>query len=229
MLIACECVARTGSVCVVGDDGAERAFHDLDGHEAERRLVTALDELVRVHGRPDALAVAAGPGSFTGLRIATVAVRTLAWLEHCPVHAVDSLAARAAQEGDGLWWVLLPLKRDTTFHGLFRVQGGVVTTLWPTTAWLDDAALPAGDRPAEAVAIGPALSAKPDLAARWWPGIVCGSAAPLTARGVARLAPQIPAISWDHLLPAYHQLSAPELQRLARRSEAGDGDRVKQG
>jgi hypothetical protein len=40
-----------------------------------------------------------------------------------------------------------------------------------------------------------------------------GDPAPLTARGVARLAPQVPALPWDQVLPAYHQASAPELQR----------------
>lgn len=225
MLLACESVARNGSVCVVDDQGRELAFDDCGGREAERGLVTALDALVRTHGHPAAIAVAAGPGSFTGLRIATVAVRTLAWLEGLPVHPVDSLAARAAQEGDGLWWVLMPLKKDTTFHGLFLVEGGMVTTRWPTMAALDASPPAIADTPAGAVAIGPALTAKPGLAERWWPGITLGSAAPLTARGVARIARQVPAISWDHLVPAYHQLSAPELQRLDQQRRTPNAER----
>jgi tRNA threonylcarbamoyl adenosine modification protein YeaZ len=212
MLLAFESVARSASACVVDDAGTERAYRDLAGGEAERHLVPLLDGLIREYGRPDRIALASGPGSFTGLRIGTVAARTLAWIEDVPVHAVDALAARAAEAGDGLWWVLVPLKRDTTFHGLFRVSGGKVETLWPTTAWADTEPL-ATRVPVEATAIGPALLAKPDLARRWMPDVRTGSASALTARGVALLAPQVPPIAWSQVLPAYHQLSAPELQR----------------
>jgi tRNA threonylcarbamoyl adenosine modification protein YeaZ len=220
MLLACETVARTASACLIADDGRELAYRDLAGGEAERHLATLLDGLIREFGRPSALAVAEGPGSFTGLRIGCVAIRTLAWLEQIPVHAVDSLAARAAEAGDGRWWVLVPLKRDTTFHGIFQVDQGVVTVLSPTFAARDDAPLTCDPALlAGATAIGPALDAKPGLAERWHPGIACGSAAPLTARGVAQAARHVPARTWDHLLPAYHQLSAPELQRLQKNAE----------
>lgn len=216
MLLAFETVARSASACVVDAAGCEMAYGDLGGGEAERGLVTLLDDLLRAHGRPTALAVAAGPGSFTGLRIGVVAARTLAWVDDLPVHAVDSLAARAAEAGDGLWWVLVPLKRDTTFHGLFRVVGGQVETLAATVPVLDEMVPVVHPLVREATAIGPALSAKAGLAERWYPGIALGSTAPLTARGVARLAPQVPQVPWGELLPAYHQASAPELQRSAR-------------
>jgi tRNA threonylcarbamoyl adenosine modification protein YeaZ len=212
MLLAFECVARTASACVVVD-GREVAYADLAGGEAEKSMVALLDGLIRAHGVPTALALAAGPGSFTGLRIGAVAARTLAWLEQIPVHAVDTLCARAAEAGDGLWWVLLPQKRDTTFHGLFEVINGQVFILQATQASLDADMPVLHQRTVAAVAIGIALATKPDLAARWCPGIRLGDASPLTARGVARMASQVPSISWDRVLPAYHQLSAPELQR----------------
>jgi tRNA threonylcarbamoyladenosine biosynthesis protein TsaB len=212
MLIAFECVARTASACVV-EDGREIAYADLAGAEAEKSLVPLLDGLVRAHGVPAALALATGPGSFTGLRIGAVTARTLAWLEKIPVHCVDTLCARAAEAGDGLWWVLLPLKRDTTFHGLFEVINGQVITMEKTQA-SDDATFPVlHPRTIEAVAIGTALATKPQLATTWCPGIRLGDAGPLTARGVARVAAQFPAVTWDRVLPAYHQLSAPEIQR----------------
>jgi tRNA threonylcarbamoyladenosine biosynthesis protein TsaB len=223
MLLAIETVARSASACVVAGDGRELAFADLAGGETEAGLVPLLDRLIRAHGRPAALALAAGPGSFTGLRIGAVAARTLAWLEGLPVHGVDSLAARAAEAGDGLWWVLVPLKRDTTFHGLFRVAAGRVETIQATAARLDATDCRSVQRgPAlhpltvQATAIGPALASKPGLAERWCPGISLGDVSALTARGVARLAPQVPAVDWEHVLPAYHQASAPELQRAAR-------------
>ena len=214
MLLACETVARSASACVVVD-GRELAYRDLAGGESERGLVALLDDLIRAHGKPTALAIAAGPGSFTGLRIGISALRTLGWLEGLPIHPVDSLAARAAEAGDGLWWVLLPLKKDTTFHGLFAVSGGVVETIQATRAAADDVPTALHPDTHRATAIGPALTTKPHLAAQWCPGIVCGSAAVLTARGVARLAGSVPAITWDRLVPVYHQEPAPVLQRRA--------------
>ncbi len=216
MLLAFECVARTASACVMrGND--EVAYGDLAGGEAERGLVTLLNgmlnDLVNTHGKPTALAVALGPGSFTGLRIAITAARTLAWIEGLPVHGVDSLAASAAERGDGLWWVLLPLKKDTTFHGLFRVSHGIVETLQATVAAGDEQTPVLHPLTSQAVAVGPALLIKPGLAQTWCPGVQVGNASALTARGVARLAPQVPVVDWSALLPAYHQQPAPVLQR----------------
>lgn len=214
MLLAFETVGRSASVSV-SDGGRELAFADLGGGEAERGLASLLDRTLRAYGRPRRLAVAAGPGSFTGLRIGIAAARTLAWLEDLPVAAVDSLAARAAEAGDGLWWVLLPLKRDTTFHGLFRVAAGRVEVLHGTAAAADAEAPRLHPATASATAIGPALAAKPGLAQRWCPGVREGSPAPLSARGVAGAAADAEAVAWDRLLPAYHQEPAPVLQRRA--------------
>lgn len=215
-LLAFETVARSGSACVVAADGAELAFVDLAGVESERALVPLVDSLIRTHGLPRELAVACGPGSFTGLRVGVVCARTLAWVEGLRVRAVDSLAALAMAQGDGLWWTLLPLKRDTTFHGLFRVLGGHCDTLRATAAGADAEAVDLHPLTREAIAIGPALATKPDLAPRWCPGVRLGSSAGVNARGVAGAAAGSPVVAWSELLPAYHQLSAPELQRRSR-------------
>jgi hypothetical protein len=69
--------------------------------------------------------------------------------------------------------------------------------------------------PAEAAAIGPALATKPGLVERLSPGVRLGSPAGPDARGVARLAAQVPAVAWDALLPVYGQEPAPVLQRRA--------------
>jgi tRNA threonylcarbamoyladenosine biosynthesis protein TsaB len=212
-LLAFETVARSGSACLVGAEGRELAFRDFAGAESERVLVPILDGLIRAHGVPREVAVARGPGSFTGLRVGVVCARTLAWIEGLPVRAVDSLEALARGRGDGLWWTLLPLKRDTTFHALFRVVGGVCETLRSTIAAADAAVPDLHPLTAQAIAVGPALATKPGLAERWCPGVRTGDPRGPDARGVALAAPWSPALAWDAVLPAYHQASAPELQR----------------
>jgi hypothetical protein len=120
-------------------------------------------------------------------------------------------------QGDGLWWVLLPLKRDTTFHAVFAIAGGRLETLQATVACRDDLPPALHARTREAVAIGPALIGKPGLAQSWLPGVCEGDAAGPDARGVARLAGQVPPIAWEHVAPLYHQEPAPVLQRAAAR------------
>lgn len=76
------------------------------------------------HGDLDALAFAAGPGSFTGLRIATGVIQGLAWGLDIPVVPVSSLQAVAlavaeeqdAQEGDGIA-VAFDARMDEVYWG----------------------------------------------------------------------------------------------------------------
>jgi tRNA threonylcarbamoyladenosine biosynthesis protein TsaB len=216
MLLSCETVRRTATACLTADDGRELAFRDLGGGEAEAGLALLLDGLLRTHGRPRALAIATGPGSFTGLRVGVTAIRTLAWLEDLPVHPVDALAAAAAGRGPGLWWVLLPITRDATAHGLYRVgDGGALEILAPPRIDRDASQPPLAAATGDATAVGPALSVKPDLAARWCPSARRGDDAPPDARGVARATAAFPAGRWDAVLPDYHREPAPVLQRAA--------------
>ena len=214
-LLAFEAVTRAGSACIVADDGSEPAHVAIAPGRAAAELPRVLDELLRAHA-PDRLAVAVGPGSFTGLRVAVVAARTLAWTDDLPVHPVDSMQAIAATAGPGLWWVLLPLKKDVTFHACYRVTDEGCTVIAAIAA-CDDAVTPElVPAVREATAIGPALAAKPGLAERWCPGIPVGEAIACDARGVARAAAWTPAVPGGDLRPAYHMASAPELEREAR-------------
>ncbi|MFC4258355.1 tRNA (adenosine(37)-N6)-threonylcarbamoyltransferase complex dimerization subunit type 1 TsaB [Marinobacter lacisalsi] len=86
----------------------------------------------------DALAFAAGPGSFTGLRIATGVIQGLAWGLDVPVMPVSSLAAvalelaeaRGAEEGDGIA-VAFDARMDEVYWGCFRLVDGLPELLAP--------------------------------------------------------------------------------------------------
>jgi tRNA threonylcarbamoyladenosine biosynthesis protein TsaB len=85
-----------------------------------------------------ALAFAAGPGSFTGLRIATGVIQGLAWGLDVPVVPVSSLAAvalelaetRGGEEGDGIA-VAFDARMDEVYWGCFRLVDGLPEPLMP--------------------------------------------------------------------------------------------------
>jgi tRNA threonylcarbamoyl adenosine modification protein YeaZ len=98
-LIAIQTSGRSGSVCLrIDNHPEERVVFD----PAKRTAVTltpAIDDLLaraRAMGANiDRVAVAVGPGSFTGLRIGVTTAKTLAYALGCRAVAVDTLAAMA--------------------------------------------------------------------------------------------------------------------------------------
>jgi tRNA threonylcarbamoyladenosine biosynthesis protein TsaB len=85
---------------------AEKSFPHLQ--QLSRSLMCEVDELLENAGldatRLGAVAVAVGPGSFTGLRLGVTAAKTLAWARSIPVVGVSTLdcllADGAASEGE---------------------------------------------------------------------------------------------------------------------------------
>jgi len=115
--------------------------HDTSGRGAD--LLVAIDELCRATGvldphdaasrlSIDAIAIGAGPGSFTGLRIGMATAKGIAFAAARPLWAVSSLAALAddaqhelASEGrtaeaGGMICAVLDARRGEVFAGWFR-------------------------------------------------------------------------------------------------------------
>jgi tRNA threonylcarbamoyladenosine biosynthesis protein TsaB len=96
---------------------------------AEARLTPAISELLQGR-RPDAIAIANGPGAFTGLRVGVATGLGLATAWGCPVVPVSSLQARAAMAGGhGRVLALLDARKGRFYGGLFDARPALPTVL----------------------------------------------------------------------------------------------------
>jgi len=112
------------------------------GRELSSHLQVYLAEFIQPYTWTDLtwIAVAKGPGSFTGTRIGVVTARTLAQQLAIPLFAISTLAAIAATQSDlppdHDRAIQLPAQRGEIFVGIYRPQpgtGDLVPVLADTT------------------------------------------------------------------------------------------------
>jgi tRNA threonylcarbamoyladenosine biosynthesis protein TsaB len=101
IILALDTTTRAGSVAVADEDrvlalvrGDESRTH---GERIPGEIARALEIAALTKQRLDLLAVATGPGAFTGLRIGLAAIQGLAMTLNKPVAGVSALDALAAQ------------------------------------------------------------------------------------------------------------------------------------
>lgn len=136
MLIPCVLIlgidtsGRQGSVALLRAQGEELVTLDLallSGGQYSELLVPSIAELLVRHGFERSaiglIAVASGPGSFTGLRVAIATVKGLAEAFQTPVVAVSVLEAIALAAGtDGKVVAALDAQRSEVFFGEYQVE-----------------------------------------------------------------------------------------------------------
>jgi tRNA threonylcarbamoyladenosine biosynthesis protein TsaB len=147
-VLAIEASSLAGGVALLDDERLVAEYRlDVSVTHSER-LMAAVDRvLADARWMPRALgglAVAIGPGSFTGLRIAVSTVKGLALALGLPVAAVPTLDAMAA----ALPWVALPVcpvldaRKGEVYACLYRWEAGAMRRHWDYLA-LSPAALAA--------------------------------------------------------------------------------------
>ena len=87
------------------------------------------------------LAVAAGPGSFTGIRIGVAAAKGFAWGAELPLYGVSTLEAMARSLGAWQGYVcpVMDARRSQVYNALFYVNQGVLNRV------TEDRAIALGD------------------------------------------------------------------------------------
>ncbi len=160
--LAIETTTRCGSLALLEGDTVV-AERDLDSNLRSAASITVcLRELMcenkLVPKDLDLIAVASGPGSFTGLRVGVTAAKTLAYATGAEVLGVNTLEAIAvgSPEEIGPWWTVLEAQRQQLFAAIFVRRGIEVETIRAThivdiEIWLDQ--LSPGD-----VVMGPAIA-----------------------------------------------------------------------
>ena len=128
-VLGIDTATSTAGIALLDDDRVlGEAWHDTSARGAD--LLVAIDRVCRDAGVAphalDAVAVGAGPGSFTGLRIGMATAKGIAFAAGRPLWAVSSLAALAddaARElhgDDRVICAALDARRGEVFAGCFR-------------------------------------------------------------------------------------------------------------
>lgn len=148
-LLAIETSGRTGSIALLRSETHSDAIERSLGSEGRRHaqtLVSDADELMSEFGlQPrdaDCVAVSLGPGSFTGLRVGIVFAKTFGWLNKCPVVAVptfDAIAAQVTAADANHIAVIADAQRGELFFAEFDRDGDRVVKTEVTIVTIDEA------------------------------------------------------------------------------------------
>ena len=134
MLMLCfETSAKAASVAVFEADQLLGECYQNTGLTHSQTLMVMAQDLLRQCGKTpadvQAVAVAEGPGSFTGVRIGMAAAKGFAWGAEIPCYGVSTLEAMAVGLGifQGYVCPVMDARRNQVYNALFYVNHGVMT------------------------------------------------------------------------------------------------------
>ena len=135
MLLAFETSAKAASVALFDGEKLVGESYQNTGLTHSQTLLLMAEDLMKNCGiSPKDLtgvAVAAGPGSFTGVRIGVSAAKGLAWGREIPCWGVSTLEAMALGLGiqDGYILPTMDARRAQVYTALFSVKNGAITRI----------------------------------------------------------------------------------------------------
>ena len=129
-ILAFESSAKPASVAVCSDASLIGQYFQNSGLTHSQTLLSMAESLLRNLGMTTAdfglVAVARGPGSFTGVRIGVSAAKGIAWGADIPVCGVSTLEAMARQtpEYGVILCPVMDARRDQVYNALFEWREG---------------------------------------------------------------------------------------------------------
>ena len=133
LLLAFETSAKSCSAALHDGKGLLAESYQNSGLTHSQTLMVMAEDLLKVCGKSAAdvthLAVAAGPGSFTGVRIGVSAAKGFAWGAELPVYGVSTLESMALGLGvmDGHICCCMDARRKQVYNALFLAENGHLT------------------------------------------------------------------------------------------------------
>jgi tRNA threonylcarbamoyladenosine biosynthesis protein TsaB len=139
ILLALDSTARVASAALCEDGALLGEYTINNGNTHSETLLPMVESLLKLFGLEiadiDAFAVAAGPGSFTGVRIGVATLKGLAFGSDKPCVGVSTLEALAKNpSSDGLICPVMNARRNQVYTALFRSKNGVLERLMPDSA-----------------------------------------------------------------------------------------------
>ena len=145
ILLAFETSAKAASVALFDSENLLGEQYQNTGLTHSQTLMVMAEDLLRQCGKApadvEAVAVANGPGSFTGVRIGAAAAKGFAWGREIPLYGVSTLEAMALGLGvhQGYVCPVMDARRSQVYNALFYVNQRNVQRISPDRAIaLDD-------------------------------------------------------------------------------------------
>ena len=130
LILAFETSAKAGSVALMDEQKLLGESYQNTGLTHSQTLLSMGEELLKSCNLSPAdvtaVAVAAGPGSFTGVRIGVAAAKGFAWGGSLPCYGVSTLEAMARQMGvwQGYVCPVMDARRNQVYNALFHSERG---------------------------------------------------------------------------------------------------------
>jgi tRNA threonylcarbamoyladenosine biosynthesis protein TsaB len=135
LLLTFETSAKAASVALFEGEKLLGESYQNTGLTHSQTLMVMAQDLIKQCGYIPAdithTAVAAGPGSFTGVRIGVAAAKGFAWGKEIPCYGVSTLEAMALGLGiwDGTVVCAMDARRSQVYNAVFQVERGVLTRI----------------------------------------------------------------------------------------------------
>lgn len=222
LILALESSAKAASAALLNDGEIIAQYSQCCGLTHSRTLLPMVEDMLKNTdvgiNDVDLIAVAHGPGSFTGIRIGVSAVKGLAWAADKSCVGVSTLEAMAwhGVSAGGLICPVMDARRQQVYNALFETEDGKPKRLCDDRAIaLSELAQELRELGKEALLVGD--GAKMCFEYLTKEGIACRLAPQnliyQSAWGVGMAARDKKAGTADDLLPVYLRLSQAERER----------------